>query len=94
MKILVLNAGSSSIKYQLFEMNDNRVLASGLIEKIGENASLKHIIIEDILLDIIYLLSSDIDILSRDLILNFIFSFHCLNFGCLILLIIFKVVSL
>ena len=43
MKILVLNAGSSSIKYQLFEMNDNRVLASGLIEKIGESDSLAKI---------------------------------------------------
>lgn len=43
MKILVLNAGSSSIKYQLFEMNDNRVLASGLIEKIGEDDSLAKI---------------------------------------------------
>lgn len=43
MKILVLNAGSSSIKYQLFEMNDNHVLASGLIEKIGESDSLAKI---------------------------------------------------
>jgi acetate kinase len=39
MKILVLNAGSSSIKYQLFNMADNSVLASGLIEKIGETSS-------------------------------------------------------
>ncbi len=36
MKILVLNSGSSSIKFQLFEMEDERVLASGLIEQIGE----------------------------------------------------------
>ena len=43
MKILVLNAGSSSIKYQLFEMKDNSVLASGLIEKIGEDDSLAKI---------------------------------------------------
>jgi len=42
-KILVLNAGSSSIKYQLFEMKDNSVLASGLIEKIGEDDSLAKI---------------------------------------------------
>jgi len=42
-KILVLNAGSSSVKYQLFEMNDNQVLASGLIEKIGEMDSLAKI---------------------------------------------------
>lgn len=43
MKILVLNAGSSSVKYQLFDMNDNSVLASGLIEKIGENDSVAKI---------------------------------------------------
>jgi len=39
MKILVLNAGSSSIKYQLFNMQDNSVLTSGLVEKIGETSS-------------------------------------------------------
>jgi acetate kinase len=39
MKILVINTGSSSIKYQLFEMEDHRVLASGLLEKIGESTS-------------------------------------------------------
>ena len=40
MKILVLNSGSSSIKYSLFEMNDLLVLASGIIERIGESQSL------------------------------------------------------
>lgn len=36
MKILVLNCGSSSIKYQLFNMNgESTVLAKGLVEKIG-----------------------------------------------------------
>lgn len=35
MKILVLNCGSSSIKYQLFEMDTKTVLAKGGIEKIG-----------------------------------------------------------
>ncbi|MCL2547256.1 MAG: acetate kinase [Oscillospiraceae bacterium] len=35
MKILVLNAGSSSLKYQLFDMRDNSVLAKGLCERIG-----------------------------------------------------------
>lgn len=39
MKILVLNAGSSSIKYQLFEMPAEKVLAKGLLEKIGEETS-------------------------------------------------------
>ena len=36
MKILVLNAGSSSVKYQLFNMTNNAVLASGIIEQIEE----------------------------------------------------------
>ena len=37
MKILVINTGSSSIKYQLFDMDHHKVLASGFIEKIGED---------------------------------------------------------
>ncbi len=36
MKILVLNSGSSSLKFQLFLKADLSVLASGLIEQIGE----------------------------------------------------------
>ncbi|MGD9013542.1 MAG: acetate kinase, partial [Desulfobacterales bacterium] len=39
MKILVLNSGSSSIKYQLFDMRTKTVLASGIIEQIGERQS-------------------------------------------------------
>lgn len=39
MKILVINAGSSSIKYQLFEMPAEKVVARGLLEKIGEETS-------------------------------------------------------
>ena len=35
MKVLVLNCGSSSIKYKLFEMADHSVLAQGGVEKIG-----------------------------------------------------------
>ena len=35
MKILVINCGSSSLKYQLIDMNDNNVLAQGLVERIG-----------------------------------------------------------
>ncbi len=43
MKILVLNCGSSSIKYQLFEMTGQEVLAKGVIEKIGLKGSfMKH----------------------------------------------------
>jgi len=43
MKILVINTGSSSIKYELFDMKDQRVLASGRAEKIGEgNGLLTH----------------------------------------------------
>ncbi len=36
MKILVLNCGSSSLKYQLIDMNTNEVMASGKYERIGE----------------------------------------------------------
>lgn len=43
MYIFVINSGSSSIKYQLFEMPAARVLCSGLVERIGhENAVLTH----------------------------------------------------
>jgi len=37
--ILVLNSGSSSVKFKLFDMRDETVLASGLVERIGEEAS-------------------------------------------------------
>jgi len=43
MRILVLNSGSSSIKYKLFDMADRSILASGLVERIGEaTSSLAH----------------------------------------------------
>src|SRR6056297_91436 len=35
MKILVLNSGSSSIKYQLFNMENEHVLMKGVVERIG-----------------------------------------------------------
>lgn len=35
MKVLVINCGSSSLKYQLFDMTDESVLAKGLVERIG-----------------------------------------------------------
>ncbi|MGI5921196.1 MAG: acetate/propionate family kinase [Syntrophomonadaceae bacterium] len=35
MKVLVVNAGSSSIKYQVFDMNDESVLAKGLVDRVG-----------------------------------------------------------
>ncbi len=38
-KVLVINSGSSSIKYQLFDMLNNTVLAKGLLEQIGEPQS-------------------------------------------------------
>lgn len=42
MKILVLNCGSSSIKYKLYDMNNYQVLASGGVERIGlDNAFIK-----------------------------------------------------
>ena len=39
MKILVLNCGSSSLKYKLFEMGDNNVLAQGQADRIGMTAA-------------------------------------------------------
>ena len=39
MKILVINSGSSSIKYKLFNMPSERVLDKGIIESIGESSS-------------------------------------------------------
>jgi len=39
MKVLVLNAGSSSIKYQIFNMDTEVVLTTGLLEQIGESTS-------------------------------------------------------
>ena len=43
MKILVINAGSSSLKYQLFDMDKDVVLAKGICERIGiEGSSLTH----------------------------------------------------
>jgi len=43
MNILVINCGSSSLKYQLLNMNDESVLAAGLVERIGiEGSRLKH----------------------------------------------------
>ena len=35
MKVLVVNAGSSSLKYQLIDMDGEKTLASGLVERIG-----------------------------------------------------------
>ncbi len=43
MKILVINAGSSSIKYQLIDMTDESVLAKGMCDRIGiEGGNFKH----------------------------------------------------
>ncbi len=42
MKILVLNAGSSSLKYQLFNMDTSDVLAKGACERIGAGGTITH----------------------------------------------------
>lgn len=39
MKIISINAGSSSLKFSLFDMNDESVIASGLFERIGIDGS-------------------------------------------------------
>lgn len=43
MKILVLNCGSSSVKYQLFDMSDESVIAKGIVEEVGsEKATVQY----------------------------------------------------
>jgi len=42
MKILVLNAGSSSLKYQLFNMDSGDVMAKGTCERIGAGGTITH----------------------------------------------------
>ncbi|MCQ2976777.1 MAG: acetate kinase, partial [archaeon] len=39
MKVLVINCGSSSLKYQLLDMDTENVLASGYCEKVGMEGS-------------------------------------------------------
>jgi acetate kinase len=48
MRILVINAGSSSIKYRLFEMEDERSIAAGLLEQINStHARLDHRVLDE-----------------------------------------------
>ena len=42
MKILVINAGSSSLKYQLIDMEGEKVIAKGLCDRIGPSGLLEH----------------------------------------------------
>ena len=42
MNVLVINAGSSSLKYQLFEMKTETILAKGVCDRIGIDGSIKH----------------------------------------------------
>ena len=43
MNILVINAGSSSLKYQLIEMEEKEVIAKGTVERIGiDGSNLEH----------------------------------------------------
>jgi len=42
MNVLVINAGSSSLKYQLFNMQTEKILAKGMCDRIGLDGHLKH----------------------------------------------------
>ncbi|MBO5790111.1 MAG: acetate kinase [Clostridia bacterium] len=42
MNILVINAGSSSLKYQVFDMNSGKVIAKGLCDRIGIDGTITH----------------------------------------------------
>ncbi|PKR84304.1 acetate kinase [Heyndrickxia camelliae] len=46
-KIIAINAGSSSLKFQLFEMPEEKVITKGLIERIGLNDSIFTITVND-----------------------------------------------
>ncbi|KQL53299.1 acetate kinase [Heyndrickxia shackletonii] len=46
-KIIAINAGSSSLKFQLFEMPEEKVITKGLIERIGLNDSIFNITVND-----------------------------------------------
>ena len=43
-KIMAINAGSSSLKFQLFEMPSENVITKGLVERIGMNGFRVHYI--------------------------------------------------
>lgn len=48
MKILVINSGSSSIKYQLFDIDEKTVMTAGIVERIGQAESLiKHTVFQN-----------------------------------------------
>ena len=77
MKIAVINSGSSSIKFQLFDMNSELVLASVVVEKIGESNSVttlkysdKKIATNSVIENHHEGLENIIDILSQNNILN------------------------
>jgi acetate kinase len=40
MNVFVINSGSSSIKYQLIQMPEAKVICSGLIDRIGQESSI------------------------------------------------------
>lgn len=42
MKVLVINAGSSSLKYQLFDMSTEKMLAKGICDRIGVDGAFQH----------------------------------------------------
>ena len=47
MKILVLNCGSSSIKYKLYDMTDESVLAQGGAERVGLDEAFVKVTLDD-----------------------------------------------
>jgi acetate kinase len=70
-KIISINAGSSSLKFQLFEMPEERVISKGLIERIGLDQSVFSITFQDKKIDETLLIpnhSIAVDILLNKLI--------------------------
>ena len=56
-KIISVNAGSSSLKFQLFEMDDETVITSGVIERIGLEDSIFTINSKSVNLFIFFIIS-------------------------------------
>ncbi|MHC4294592.1 MAG: acetate kinase, partial [Planctomycetota bacterium] len=46
MKVFVVNCGSSSIKYQLFDMTDESVIAGGIMERVGTDEAMLHLTVD------------------------------------------------
>ncbi len=71
MQVLVLNSGSSSLKFQLFSMPEETILCSGLIERIGLNDAKFKFITEDDTIEVVTVIPNHkigLELLSKQLL--------------------------